>query len=145
MKISFGHVAIGLLVLSLLKSGGGNAKQYATQQGQRYQNRQELNQALGVKLQESDQLDTLSKVALERIKNNSTMVVDCNTRSNTPMVEGSQVCLPNGTQIPDGTTVSNWLLDTGEVQKGRVTSVAKVVANDRQRALAVLQKRGGFK
>lgn len=142
MQINFKALSIGLLILSFIQSGGGNIKKHMDTQAERAEHKNELDAALAAKEIEFDSLNALSELAIGRL-NTATMVVDCATRKNTDLIEGMEVCLPNGSPIKEG-IVATWLLSTGEVTQGRVTGVAKVGADDTKEAREILKRRGGF-
>lgn len=143
MQINFRTLSIGMLVLSIIQSGGGNVKRTFDSQSEKKGYRDELNAEMVEVEKQFDLLEKKSETALLRLESGAVFVRDCETREHPVLSIGMKVCLPSGQPVENG-QVATWLMSTGLVKDGTVVEVEQISSKDMERAKKILKRKGGL-
>ncbi|MBD2016173.1 hypothetical protein H6F96_19640 [Microcoleus sp. FACHB-53] len=127
MKLKTSHLIWGGIALIAL-SQGENVRQSLAKGNQVRQDQAEFSDRIRLNRTEARQAAKLSKVAIDRYRNNCILVVDAQTRQPIYFTPGEAVVEPKlNRALRPGAFVCNTLGDTGVVNaEGNLTDVARV-------------------
>lgn len=142
MKLKTSHLIWGSIALIAL-SQGENVRQSLAKGNQIRQEQSEFSDRIRLNRTESRQAEKLSKVALDRYRNNCILVVDKETRQPIYLTPGEAVVEPKlNRSLRPGAFICNKLGDTAVVtEAGTITDVARIATPDIPQFKKLLQQR----
>jgi hypothetical protein len=142
MEIKTTHIIIGLGVIALL-SQGENVRSSMERANQERTQRTEFSDRIRHNRLEAREAEQLSKVALDRYRNNCIIVVDRKTRKDTYFYPGANVVDSKVSRaLRPGAFICNKLGDTAVVSEaGTVTDIARVTTPDLPQLQKLLSQR----
>lgn len=131
MKLKTSHIIWGSIALIAL-SQGENVRQSLAKGNQVRQEQAEFSDRLRTNRTEARQAEKLSKVALDRYRNNCILVVDVESSQDSYFQPGEQVVEPKLRRtLRPGAFICNKLGDTAIVSEaGTITDIARVSTPD---------------
>ena len=142
MKLRTTHL-IWLSVALVGLSQGENVRQSVAKGNQIRQQQSEFSDRIRTNREEAKQAQKLSKVAIDRYRNNCILVTDLSTKKETYFSEGQDVIDRQlNRRIRTGATVCNRLGDTAIVDStGAIADIARVSTDDLPTVQKILEKR----
>ena len=142
MKLKTSHIIWGSIALIAL-SQGENVRQSLAKGNQIRQEQTEFSDRIRLNRTEARQAEKLSKVALERYKNNCILVVDRDSRQQSYFQPEEPVVEPKlNRNIRSGAFICNKLGDTAVVSEaGTITDIARVSTPDLPKFKKLLEQR----
>lgn len=142
MKIKTSHIIWGSIAILTL-SQGENVRQSLAKGNQVRQEQAEFSDRIRLNRTEARQAEKLSKVALDRYRNNCILVVDRDSRQQSYFQPGEPVVEPKlNRNIRTGAFICNKLGDTAVVNEaGTITDIARVATLDIPQFKKLLEQR----
>jgi hypothetical protein len=142
MKITTTRIILGAAILIAL-SQGENVRSSLDKSNALRQEQSQFQDRIRQNRTESRQAEKLSKIALDRYRNNCILVVDQETGKESYFQPGTQVVdVQLGRSLRSGVPICNKLGDTGIVSEaGTITDVARVAVPDVPAFKELLSKR----
>lgn len=142
MKLKTSHLIWGSIALLAL-SQGENVRSSIDKSNQVRREQAEFSDRLRANRTEARQAEKLSKVALDRYRNNCILVVDGETKKESYFQPGSDVVDRQlGRNLREGVPICNRLGDTAIVSTaGTITDVARVSVPDLPKLKQLMQQR----
>ncbi len=142
MKITTTRIIFGAAILIAL-SQGENVRSSLDKSNALRQEQSQFQDRIRQNRTESRQAEKLSKIALDRYRNNCILVVDQETGKESYFQPGTQVVdVQLGRSLRSGVPICNKLGDTGIVSEaGTITDVARVAVPDVPAFKELLSKR----
>ncbi|HEY9676069.1 MAG TPA: hypothetical protein V6D11_31790 [Waterburya sp.] len=142
MKIKTSHIIWGSIAILTL-SQGENVRQSLAKGNQVRQEQAEFSDRIRLNRTEARQAEKLSKVALDRYRNNCILVVDRDSRQQSYFQPGEPVVEPKlNRSIRTGAFICNKLGDTAVVNEaGTIADIARVATPDIPQFKKLLEQR----
>lgn len=142
MEIKTSHIIIGIAALALL-SQGENVRSSVGKNNQERSQKAEFNDRIRQNRIEAREAEQLSKVALDRYRNNCIAVVDKKTRKDTYFYPNANVVDSKVNRaLRPGAFICNKLGDTAVVSEaGTVTDIARVITPDTPKLKQIMEQR----
>ncbi|NEQ64524.1 MAG: hypothetical protein F6K21_03280 [Symploca sp. SIO2D2] len=142
MQFKTSHVFLALVIFGIV-SQGENVRDFTNSQSQERQGRNEFHQRIRDNRNQARELEKLSKVALDRYKQNCVFVIDLTTKQETYLQPGQQVIDTKlNRELRPGQPICNRLGDTAIVsQAGTIVDIARVNVADLPEFRQLLEQR----
>ena len=142
MKLKTSHIIWGSIAILTL-SQGENVRQSLAKGNQVRQEQAEFSDRIRLNRTEARQAEKLSKVALDRYRNNCILVVDRDSHQQSYFQPGEPVVEPKlNRNIRAGAFICNKLGDTAVVNEaGSITDIARVATPDIPQFKKLLEQR----